>query len=499
MKMAAFDYVIIILYLALMVAVALFFAKKKIKDFDDYLLAGKKLSVPILIATLTSTYFGVDSLVGNSEMGFGMGISGFFSYCFVAWIMMIILAFIGFKIKEKLGDAKTTIEIIANTYGPVSRVSCAIGSLCYTIPVVNVMGMGIAFSIVLGVDYWAGVLISAFISTLYTYFGGLTAEVITDAINFLIIAVGVGIIGLIGWNTLGNDGIVEGLTIFAGGDPSYFFDPAGGWLTMGLMVTYSITAISVLCEPTLFMRIFAAKDGAAIRKALIIGSFIYLAYAFISTVAGVLAAASVGTGLLAEITASQSLISFAAVILPTGLMGLFFAGFLAAGMSTCDSMLLVAGSNISYDLYKPLTKKQHTDEGLIKITRNGILLASIISLVLAFAFGRVMSAWVFVASMLVNTTIVPLYTALFIKGKKSRLAGELSSGIGLVGTLFCYFGIAAFGYYDEIWATHMIDIPFFGKTVTIWQEYNIMIVLPLTFIVYFVVHFLTRGSRRKEA
>ena len=497
MKLGILDTGVIILYLLLMVGVAVFFARKKIENFDDYFLAGGKLSVPILIATLTSTYFGVDSLTANSEMGFGIGISGFFSYCFVASVMMIILAFVGFSIKEKLGDAKTSIEIIANTYGPISRISCAVGSLCYTIPVVNIMGMGIAFSIVLGVEFWVGVLISAVISTVFTYYGGLTAVSITDTLNFMIIAVGVAIAGILGWQSIGSENIWNGLEIFVGGDPSFYFNPTGGWLTAGLLITYAITAISVLCEPTLFQRIFAAKDGASVRKALFIGAFIYLSYAVVSTLIGVLAAAGVGLGTIPEIAASEALFSFGVQYLPIGILGLFFAGFLAAGISTCDSMLLVAGSNISYDLYVPFSKKQQDQKGLISVTKKGILLASVISVILSFAFGRVMGAWVFVSSMLVNTTLIPFYTALFIKGRKSKLAGEVSSGFGMVGTLLYYFGIAIFGYYSEDWGTYMLDISLFGKNVTLWQEYNILVILPITFILYFAIHFITRPNKKE--
>lgn len=497
MNIGVFDYIVIALYLVLMICIALFFAKRKIENFDDYFLAGGKLPVAVLIATFTSSYFGVDSLTGNSEMGFSMGMSGFFSYCFIAWIMMIVLAFVGFKIKGKLGDAKTTIEIISGSYGTMSRISTAIGSLCYTIPVVNIMGMGIAFSVVLGIDFWLGVVISAIISTAYTYFGGLAAVSVTDTINFFIIAVGVGITGFIGWKTLGVENVWNGLETMAGGDPSYFFTPSGGWMSFGLMLTYSLTAISVLCEPTLFQRIFAAKDAAAVRKALLIGSFIYLSYALISTILGTLAASGVGLGVMGDISASESLASFAVHFLPVGLVGLFLAGFLAAGLSTCDSMLLIAGSNISYDLYQSFSKKERTEKQKLQTTKNGVLIASAISLILCFAFGRVMSAWVFVSSMLVNTTLVPFYTALFMKGKKSKLAGDISSGIGLFGTLFCYFGTWIFGYYDEAWATRMFDITLFGHTFTFWQEHTILLVLPVVIISYFVVHLITNPNKKE--
>ncbi|MGI6765981.1 MAG: sodium:solute symporter family protein [Lentihominibacter sp.] len=496
MVISIVDMIIVVLYLMLMVAIAFFFAKRKIKNFDDYFLAGGKLPAAVLIATLTSTYFGTDSLMGDAEMGFGLGISGFFSYCFIAAILLIVLAFVGGKIKEKLGDTRTVVEIIGSTYGPVSRMCAAIGSLAYTTPIVNIMAMGIAFKIALGMEFWVGVLIAGIIATVHTYYGGLVVVSIADTINFAFISIGIAIIGLVAWNFMGTDNILQGLENFAGGDPSYFFQPTGGWLTGGLMVTYAVTALSVLCEPTLFQRIFAAASGKDVRKALIIAAIIYAAYSIVATFVGILAAAGVGLGTLGEIRASEAMISLAIEVLPVGVLGLFLAGFLAGGLSTCDSMLLVAGGNLAYDIYKPLSKKEISDEKMVKHTKRGVLIISALSVLLCFAFGRLMSAWTFVASLLCNTTLVPLYTALFLKGKKSRLAGEISALFGLVGTFGMYFGIYLFGYYDDTWATRMFDVDLFGNIVPIWQEYNILIILPLTAIVYFVVHLITQPNKK---
>jgi len=498
MQGTVLDFIIVILYVLGMIGIAIYFARKKFSTYEDYYLAGRTLTTPVMVGTLVSSYFGVDSLVGNSEMGFSMGISGFFSYCFVAFLFMILLAFFGKKIRDKSGPYKSPVDLLGVTYGPLSRISSAIGSLCYVIPVVNIMGMGFMISFVVGIPFWQGVVLSAVIATLYTFFGGMKAVAFTDVIQFFIIAIGLGLIGLIGWSKLGNDKILEGLRAFVGDDPSFYFQPSGGWMTTGLFFTYSITAISVLCEPTLFQRIFAANKESTVKKAILISAFIYFAFAVISVLIGSLAAAEVGLGNLpTDTVSSQSLVAVASKVLPVGIFGLFLAAFLAGGMSTMDSMLLVAGNNIADDLYRPFFNKNISQEKLIKVTRISIVAASIISIVLSFYFGRVMGAWVFVSSMLVNTTIVPLYTAFYLK-KKYRLAGELSSLVGLAGTLIYYFVVGNAGYYDEAWGTFKLDITIFGKEVILWQEYNIFIILPLVIIIYFLVHIISSLAKVKE-
>ena len=63
-EIATIDYIIIAFYLAGMVGVGLWFAKKH-TDFEDFFLAGRSLTTPLLITTLISTYYGIDVLFGS--------------------------------------------------------------------------------------------------------------------------------------------------------------------------------------------------------------------------------------------------------------------------------------------------------------------------------------------------------------------------------------------------------------------------------------------------
>ena len=71
------DYFIILTYLAGMVGVGFWFAKKH-TDFDDFFLAGRSLTTPLLITTLISTYYGIDVLLEthslHSQMGLLLGL-----------------------------------------------------------------------------------------------------------------------------------------------------------------------------------------------------------------------------------------------------------------------------------------------------------------------------------------------------------------------------------------------------------------------------------------
>lgn len=493
MQLTSVDLTIVIIYLCAMLWVAVYYASKRIGSFEDYYLAGRRLTLPILIGTLISTYFGADSFVGDAEMGFGMGISGFFSYCAVAALLMVALAYVGASIKNRTPGVNTPIDVIGASYGPISRISCAVGSLCYVTPVVNVMGMGFVFKVVLGIEFWQGVVLGSLVATVYTFFGGMMAVALTDLIQYVILSIGVSLAVLIPWVQHGDRTILEGLKAFVGGDPSFYFQVTGGWMTPGLLITYAVTALSVLCEPTLFQRVYAARTSKDVRRALLVCAFMYLVLSYLAVMIGVVGAATTGLGKIKTV-ASESLVSVATNFLPVGFVGLFVGGFLAASMSTVDSMLLVAGGNLAYDLYKPLFKPRIGEQELVGLTKYGVLLASGVAILLSFYFGRVMGAWVFVASMLVNTTLIPLYGAVYLR-RKVKLAGEISSAFGLVGTILYYFLVGRLGTFDETWNTYIWTVTLFGRQVRLWHEYNILIILPTAALLYFIAYFVfSRGT-----
>ena len=109
------DYVINTIYLAGMVCVGIWFAKKH-SDFDDFFLAGRSLTTPLLITTLISTYYGVDVLFGDSQLGFTDGVVAWFGYARPTYAFFLISAFLLAKRLRK-EDFKSLPDILDRYYG----------------------------------------------------------------------------------------------------------------------------------------------------------------------------------------------------------------------------------------------------------------------------------------------------------------------------------------------------------------------------------------------
>ena len=441
-SIATIDYIIIAIYLMGMIGVGVWFAKRH-TDFDDFFLAGRSLTTPLLITTLISTYYGIDVLFGDSQLGFTNGVVAWFGYARPTYAFFLIAAFfLAQRLKEE--DFKSLPDILDKYYGKNTRYVGAITSFIYSLPALSLYGFGMLGDVILGWEPIMGMLVLGGIALVYTLTGGFWAVVLTDSIQFLFMCVVLALAVPFAMNFIGGfDKMIDIL------EPSYF-DTMGD-LSIWLIIIYASTGLAILVEPTFYQRIFAAKSYKNVRNALIIGIFIWGSYDWIITIIAMAAKTGVLQGILpTDLAPDAALLTVMVAALPAGALGLFMAGVLSTEMSTLDSYCLVAGGNVAYDIYRPAIKPDATDEELIKKTRYGILLSWILGLAMAVSFDQMLGLWVFMASILISSVMVPILLGLFIPRFRKALAGFLSAGLGLASTVILNIYIMMTGTFDVL-------------------------------------------------
>ena len=477
------DYVIIALYLFGMVGVGLWFAKKH-TDFDDFFLAGRSLTTPLLITTLISTYYGIDVLFGDSQLGFTDGVVAWFGYARPTYAFFLIAAFLlAQRLREE--NFKSLPDILDKYYGKKTRYVGAVTSFIYSLPALSLYGFGMLGDVILGWKPIVGMLVLGGIALVYTLTGGFWAVVLTDSIQFVMMCVVLAFAFPFAMNLIGGfDSMIDIL------EPSYF-DTMGD-LSIWLIIIYASTGLSILVEPTFYQRIFAAKSYKSVRNALIIGVFIWGSYDWMITILAMSAKVGVLKGLLpGGVAPDAALLTIMVAALPAGALGLFIAGVLSTEMSTLDSYCLVAGGNVAYDIYKPALKPDATDTELIKTTRYGILLSWFLGFAMAVSFEQMLGLWVFLASILISSTLAPILLGIYIPNFRRPLAGFFSAGLGLLSTIILNIYIMIYGTFDPVEETYFVQ--WFG--VDFLQEFIMYITIPISLIGFFAGFFLDKGGR----
>ena len=486
--MHVIDYIIISIYLAGMVGVGLWFAKKH-TDFDDFFLAGRSLTTPLLITTLISTYYGVDVLFGDSQLGFTDGVVAWFAYARPTYAFFLIAAFLLAQRLRK-EDFKSLPDILDKYYGRNTRYVSAVTSFIYSLPALSLYGFGMLGDVILGWEPIIGMLVLGGIGLVYTLTGGFWAVVLTDSIQFVMMCVVLALAFPFAMNLIGGfDSMVEKL-------PSSYFDTMGD-LSIWLIIIYASTGLAILVEPTFYQRIFAAKSYKNVRNALVIGIFIWGSYDWIITILAMAAKTGTLMKIMGDpiidpgVAPDAALLSIMVAALPVGALGLFMAGVLSTEMSTLDSYCLVAGGNVAYDIYKPAFKPDATDDELIRTTRYGILLSWLLGFAMAVSFEQMLGLWVFMASILISSTMTPILLGIYVPSFRKPLAGFLSAGLGLLSTIILNIYIMMTGTFDTVEETYIVQ--WFG--IDFLQEFVMYITVPISFMGFFIGLVMDRGDR----
>jgi solute:Na+ symporter, SSS family len=459
------DYAIVGAYVVALLAIG-YSVARHVQGFEEYFVAGRRMTAPLLVCTLVSTYYGLDVLFGGSEVSYQEGVVAWFVYLRPYYVAILIAALL-IAPRLRRYSFLSLPDAMGHFYGDGARAVAAIASFLYSLPFMALMGMGVLLDLVLGIPFTWAVVIGAVIALAYTLMGGLPAAAITDTVQFVLMCVTLGVAAVI---TLAR---LEGIEGLQGTLPETFWQPTGTYPS-AVLIIFAASALSVLVEPAFYQRIFAARSTGAILVALLVGILLWASFDWIVTIMGMAAAAA---GI--ETAPTYALLTVTLEALPIGLRGLFVAGVLATAMSTIDSYLIIAGGNISYDLYRPLVRPRMTSAELLRLTRWMAAFAAVLGVILALYFQTIVAAWIFISSLLTATLLVPLTAALYLPSRPRPLAGLASSLTGMGSAIAFYAAVAAFGTHDEEWETVIWEVAIGGQLVPVWQEYALFVALPL--------------------
>ena len=418
---------IMVLYMAFMLYIG-WRSSKKIKNTDDFLLAGRNLGVFVLAGTLAATEIGGSSCLGVVEQAYGeWGMSAMW-YLVSKGICFVILAL--FCVKFRRAKVRTVPEYYRRRYG---RKAGLITAIVMGLPFINltagqVVASAAIISVLLGVDYTLSIIIVAIIVTVYSVMGGLWSVSITDTVQVLFIVVGMVIAIPFALQNVGGWGNVVSNV------PPEVFSLTGGMGVMSIISLVVMYTASFAVGQEAVSRYYAAKDEKTAIRGSIVAAAIYFIFALIPTLLGIITLATVNAGqidasLILQDGAKYALPNLAMQTMPPVITGLLFAGIISATMSSADSNLLGGGSIFANDIYKVYIKPDASSEETVKVTRISMIVICILSMFFAYKNdGPIVEIFVAAFTLRAAGAFVP-----YILGhywKKASAAGSIASIIG---------------------------------------------------------------------
>ena len=286
------------------------------------------------------------------------------------------------------------------------------------------------------------IIMSILIGT-YTLFGGLKAVVYTDVVQCIVMLGGSLFVLFFGIYKMG--GISEFVSIIQSLGPraqNHFelilsVDTAtphpwsGIFLGLGLVLANAYW----FGNQNMVQRTLGAKSEADAKASYVFGSILKLLIPFAMVIPGIIALAH-----NPNITdADKAMATLVKDILPTGLLGIFFAAFLAALMSSVDSALNSGSTIWTKDVYQKFVKPEATEAHLLIVGR--LITAMMLGIAIFFAqfatrFESIYDLSQTILSLFQGPSLAIIVLGMLWKRATGKAALiSLLSGVGFAGTL----------------------------------------------------------------
>jgi len=466
--LSTLDLVIVVAYLGGMIVVGAV-AARRVRNFRDFFIAGGRMTTPLLVCTLVSTYYGLDVTFGTSETAYYEGLAAFVAYSAPFYLFYILTAILVAP-RLKRFDALSLPEVLGTAYGPQARIAAAAASFVYSAPILGIAGMGLIGSAFFGLEPWQGCVIGSAIAAIYTMLGGLLGDALTDTVQFVVMCVTVAMASAVMLRSLGGP---EAISARLGPE---LLQPLGS-LSLWEVLVFGGVAMTPLVEPAFYQRTFAAVSARQVIKALLIGALLWASYDWLVVYLGLAGRDLVASGQIpAGVDGSAILLYVAANALPAGLLGIFVAGCLAAAMSTVDSYTLIAAGNVVYDGWQAVTARRLGERKLLLATRLLVLTTMAAAVSLALLFERLRDAWIFMSTVLLSTVLLPMLVLLFAPRLATPRAGRWGTTIGLACSLSMFVAFQMAGTPNGE-GSMVLFVPFVG--LEIQRESALLFALPL--------------------
>jgi len=413
MSESAIYVLVILLYMALLVAVGVI-TSRRMRSSEDYYLGGRSVGPWVTSLSFVAAYFSSVLIIGGGGFGYRYGMSTLWIGAINVFVgIFLVWAVLGKRIRQFTARLKTmTIPgFLAERFQAreariFSAVVIALFLIIYNVSILK--GMGHVFEVLMGMPYAVGVLISGLIIVAYVSLGGYLAVVWTGFFQAWVMGAGLILLTVAALKAVG--GLSAANLALSAVDPGLVSTP-GAWGWAGLVSFSLVVSFGVWGMPQLVVRFYSIRSTSVLRIGTVVatigGSLAIIPY-LVGAIARVL-----HPGLESPDLAIPTLTK--AVLGPWG-AAIFLAGVIAAGMSTFASILIIASSAVIRDFWQKGLGRDMSEKQSVRASRWVSSVVGLVSLLIALRPpALILELTAFSWAAIASTCLWPLLFGLYWK------------------------------------------------------------------------------------
>lgn len=418
----------VLVYLIAQLAMGVWISRR-IGSESDYLVAGRKLGYGLTTFSMFATWFGAETVMSSAGRAYERGFSFASPEPFGYGLCLILMGLI-FAVPLWRRQLTTLADLFRQRYSlRVERLAAVIlipSSVLWAAAQVRALGH-VVTTAAPGLSPDTAMFTAAGFAIVYTAFGGLLADAVTDFVQGIVMVLGLLVVAIAVFVAIGGTEGVQAALASAQQSRLPDTEPAH-WLDV--MEAWAIPVCGSVIATEMVGRIVGTRSADVARRSSLMAGGLYISVGLLPLFVGL-----VGGQLAGTITDSEHLVPAVALqLLPTVLYAIFAGGLISAILSTVDSTLLMASGLLSHNLIVPVLRVTN-ERTKVRIARLGVLGFGVIAFVLARGAENVF-ALVEQASALGSAgVLVTVCFALFTK-----LGGVRAATATLVAGVLVYLG-----------------------------------------------------------
>ena len=276
---------IIVLLISLLFATIGILYSRKYRGYSNYLTAGRKIGTISLTSSLVASALGAWILFGPSSAATWGGIGAVIGYSLGTAFPMILLIYLGKKIRKVFPTGITFTQFIFYKIGKNLFKFILLLSIFYMFIFLcaEVTAVAMLINYISGVPLWVTATLVIVTALIYTLYGGLKASIFTDNFQFLIII----ILLLVCAYSIFNLDFISYAVIKKNSSNLLSINYVPNY-TAGITFFIAVAATNLFHQGN-WQRVFAAKNYEVLKKSLKLSFLIIIPIIFLIGVTGIIA------------------------------------------------------------------------------------------------------------------------------------------------------------------------------------------------------------------
>lgn len=446
-----------VIYMAIVVAIGVVFAKRANKNSENYFLGGRSLGPWVAAMSAEASDMSGWLLMGLPGVAYWCGLAdatwtaiGLAAGTYINWLV------VSKRLRRysiKAGNSITLPEFFSNRFKENKKIILTISAIFilifFTVYASScLVTCGKLFSTLFGTPYIVMMILGAVFVLIYTILGGFLAESASDFMQAIVMIIALSVVVITGTVAAGGLGAVienaknfpgffeffgvatpvlnDGVQAIANGAP--VFGPAASYGFLSVVSTLA-WGLGYFGMPQVLLRFMAIRKENELPKARRI-AIIWCIISLIAAISiGIIGRVLFPTALGTASEAESIFILLSTNMLPALIAGFIMAGILAATISSSDSYLLIAASAFSKNIYQGIFKKDATEKQVMNISRFALLAIAIVAILIALDENSIIFTIVSFAWAGFGATFGPLMLFCLF-WKRTNHAGALAGMIG---------------------------------------------------------------------